>query len=271
MEDLISAGEKNESYINEGEDDSEVLISAQKIYLEGIEVYKGAIYELRQHLKSRDLSHIKTGLSMALEANRKLTEVQHIAKKKTQQLEETENFFKQQQMLTRNMSVHIFSTLNYIHSGSNISPEQSKNKREIFSITPLFDVLTKEEIEKILKRIKCKKYEKNGMLFNEGDKSTEVYIIKTGEIKLYKPLADNNIIEFPLLGTGDVFGEMGIITNAPRSLSAKVSSDIAEVYIISRDSFLHILKTYPDVNINMSRMLCERISETNKRLAEYLS
>ena len=37
----------------------------------------------------------------------------------------------------------------------------------------------------------------------------EVYIIKTGEIKLYKPLAGNNIIEFPLLGTGDVFGEMG--------------------------------------------------------------
>jgi len=271
MEDLISAGGKNKFYINEDEAGAEVLISARKIYLEGIEVYKGAIYELRQYLKNRDLSNLKTGLSMALEANRKLTEVQHIAKKKTQQLEESENFFKQQQMLTKNMSVHIFSTLNYIHSGSNIPVEQSKSKTDIFTITPLFDVLTKEEIEKILKRIKYKKHEKNTLLFKEGDKSTEVYIIKTGEIKLYKPLADNNRIEFPLLGTGDVFGEMGIITNAPRSLSAMVSSDIAEVYIISRDSFLHILKSYPELNLNLSRMLCERISETNKRLAEYLS
>ncbi|MEQ8223171.1 MAG: cyclic nucleotide-binding domain-containing protein [Candidatus Eremiobacterota bacterium] len=270
IEDLIEESDSNEEYVNDEETGSETLISAKNLYMEGIEIYEDAIYELKKYLKNRDLSHITDGLSMALEANRKLLDVQNIAGEKVQQLEESEKFLKQQQMLKRNMSGNIFSTLNYINPGNKVFAGQSRNKADIFSITPLFDVLTNDQMEKISGRIKHKRYEKNAILFNEGDNATEVYIIKTGEIKLYNPLVCDSKIEFPLLSTGNVLGEMGIITGAPRSLSAIVSSEKAELYIISRDDFMYILKSCPEVNINLSRILCERISETNKRLLEYL-
>lgn len=273
IEGLIGNNENTEQYGDEEETGSEALRTAREIYLDGIEIYEDAIYELRKYLKTRDISHIKNGLTLALKANRKLLDVQNITEKKARQLEEAECFFKQQQTVKKNMSGYIFSTLNYIHPGHNnrIVSEQMKNKTTVFSVIPLFDVLTKDQIEKISWRIKHRRYEKNDILFNEGDKAGEVYIIKTGEIKLYKPLECNNIMEFPTLHSGDVFGEMGVITDAPRSLSAVVSSEKSEVYIIYRDDFLYILKTYPEVNINLSRILCKRISETNKRLFEYLS
>jgi CRP-like cAMP-binding protein len=178
------------------------------------------------------------------------------------------------EVLRKNIETQIFSAFASIQksSDSNSFKEiKKKNKTDILPFIPLFRVLGKKQLDFVAKKFKLKKYKKGNVLFNYGDASDEVYIIKSGEILLYRDLDGMNMIEYALSFPGDVIGEMGVISGSPRSLSAGVYSDLAEAYAISKDDFLFILKKYPDLSLNLSKILCERIEETNRRLLDYIS
>ena len=58
---------------------------------------------------------------------------------------------------------------------------------------------------------------------------------------------------------------MGIVSEAPRSLCAKIISEKAELYVISKGDFIYMLKNYPKLRLNLIKILCERIYENNRR------
>lgn len=147
-----------------------------------------------------------------------------------------------------------------------------KKKSDLPGNIRLLKVLSGTDMEKLSSRIKLKKYDWNTVLFNEGDMADNVYIIKSGEINIYKAL-DNvgNIRDFSILTQGDIFGEMGVISETSRSLSAKVSSDRAELYVISKHDFLYMMKVYPDLSLNLSKMLCERINNNTEKLLHIIN
>ncbi|MEQ8191953.1 MAG: cyclic nucleotide-binding domain-containing protein [Candidatus Eremiobacterota bacterium] len=146
--------------------------------------------------------------------------------------------------------------------------EKSCNKIDIVKSTAFFNILSPGEIEKIVKRITLRRYEGQTVMFREGDRPDNVYIIKSGEIALYKE--KDKSVELVSLYKGDVFGEMAVITKEKRSLSARIKSQKAELYVITEDNFLSILKTYPSLCVNLSGILCEKIAEATNRLVNYL-
>ena len=91
------------------------------------------------------------------------------------------------------------------------------------------------------------------------------YIIKSGQISLYYN-KNQAVREFRTLDKGDILGEMAVISDNRRSLSASVLSDRAELYVISKDNFLYVLNHYPELNLNMAKILCDRINILTERL-----
>jgi len=146
---------------------------------------------------------------------------------------------------------------------------KAKNKTDILSFVPFFSPLSGKELEKLNPRVKMRKYEEGHVLFNEGDRSEELYIIKFGEVKIFKD-ERGNVKDYVTLRKGDMFGEMGIIGDVPRSFSAKVFSEKSEIYVIGRDDFFYMFRKYPELSLNFSKILCRRIEETNRRLLGYL-
>ena len=143
--------------------------------------------------------------------------------------------------------------------------ERSNKKSEILGSISLFSVLNQKELERICTRIKLKKYEEGTVLFNEGDRAEEVYIIKSGEITLYRIFDRWDERSIITLHKGDILGEMGVLSDAPRSLSGKISSSKAELYTISKDDFLSIMKLYHQFSFNLAKVLCYRIIDLNRR------
>ena len=143
--------------------------------------------------------------------------------------------------------------------------EQAKKKSDILELLPYFNELSGEKIEKISSRIKLRRYDRNTVLFNEGETARDIYIIKTGEIKLYKKI-NSHIIDIAGLNRGDMFGEMGVISDEPRTLSATVFSGRAELYVISGSDFLNILHNYYELRLKLARILCNRTEESCSRL-----
>ena len=149
--------------------------------------------------------------------------------------------------------------------------EKVKKKLDIVGLISFFNVLSPEQINKISAKIKLRRYDKDNMLFCEGDVSDNLYIIKSGEVSLYKTLdrVEEDIKDVVILTKGDMFGEMGIITETSRFLSAKIISEKAELYVISRDDFMYMFRKNGELSLNLARILCERIDEATRRLVDY--
>lgn len=80
-------------------------------------------------------------------------------------------------------------------------------------------------------------YQAGDLVFQEGDRGTEAYIVQSGEIEIHKSTGPGR--EDTVLGTlreGAIFGEMALIDDEPRMASA-VCSRAAVLRIIPIDVF----------------------------------
>jgi len=148
---------------------------------------------------------------------------------------------------------------------------ESRKKTDIVSAVPLFSVLPEKDLEKLSSKIRLKRFSGPSVLFNEGDSVDSVYIIKSGTVNLYKNLFQpGDIRDYLTLGKGEILGEMGVVSASPRSLSARVTEEKIEMYVIGKDDFLYMLRRYPELNINLIKILCRRIADTNRRLVSFI-
>ncbi|HKO10257.1 MAG TPA: cyclic nucleotide-binding domain-containing protein, partial [Alphaproteobacteria bacterium] len=58
------------------------------------------------------------------------------------------------------------------------------------------------------------------VIYREGDKSDFAYIIKSGRVEILKT-EDGEARQVTVLGDGDIFGEMGVVLDQRRSVTAK--------------------------------------------------
>ncbi|MFW6368725.1 MAG: cyclic nucleotide-binding domain-containing protein, partial [Spirochaetota bacterium] len=69
-----------------------------------------------------------------------------------------------------------------------------------------------------------REYPKGTMVFAESMPGQELYIIQKGSVKITKIVNDNEVL-LAVLKPGDIFGEMSLIENKPRSASAIAYED----------------------------------------------
>jgi len=105
-------------------------------------------------------------------------------------------------------------------------------------------------------------------IFAEGDISDHAYALESGEVEIYHE-ADGRVIRLNVLGAGDIFGEMGLVEERPRSASARALGPV-RARRIDRDGFLALFYQEPDAVIPVIRMLFERLRNMNDRLIDAL-
>ncbi len=109
-----------------------------------------------------------------------------------------------------------------------------------------------------------KSFKAGTALFHENDRSRELYIIQSGNVKIYK-MNGNREIEIAVLGKGAVFGEMALIDGKPRSASAKAVNDCS-VVIIDSETFNQKIAGVPSWFMSIIRMSSNKIRQANERL-----
>ena len=149
----------------------------------------------------------------------------------------------------------------------------SATKADIISFTPIFGVLSKSKIKKISPLLKTKKFKEDEVIFKEGVRSDELYIIRSGKVIIYKYI-DEGEQNFEVLATlckGDILGEMAVLDDQPRSAWAKTVAGPCELYCMNKKDFLDILQKYPEISLNLNKIYCQRLRATSKQLINYIS
>lgn len=95
-------------------------------------------------------------------------------------------------------------------------------------------------------------------LFSQGDASDVLYVVKEGEIDL---VHDGRLIE--TVGPGGIIGEVGVLDDGPRNVTAYARSD-CRVVPISENRFMFLVHETPTFAFNVMRIMAERL----RRMAE---
>jgi CRP/FNR family transcriptional regulator, cyclic AMP receptor protein len=101
-------------------------------------------------------------------------------------------------------------------------------------------------------------------LFHENDRSRELYVIQTGNVKVYRT-QNGREVELAVLGKGSVLGEMALIDGRSRSASAKALDDCT-VSIIDAEVFHDRIKGVPTWFMTVIKMTCQKIRNANRLL-----
>jgi CRP-like cAMP-binding protein len=115
--------------------------------------------------------------------------------------------------------------------------------------------------------LQLRKFTAGEALFLEGDPSDLAYIIRSGRVEILKetPTAP---IRLAVLGHGDVFGEMGLIDERPRSATARACEPVI-VAAIDRTEFMRLILHQPREVLGLIRALFERLRSMNRMLEGY--
>ncbi|MDR3012751.1 MAG: cyclic nucleotide-binding domain-containing protein [Chitinispirillales bacterium] len=112
-------------------------------------------------------------------------------------------------------------------------------------------------------------YLKNAVIFPEGEPGDELFIIKSGAVKIAKAAAEGGEILLAILQPGDIFGEMALMDASPRTASA-IAYENCQLRALSRDSFEQMIKTQPVLIARITTQLAERIWYIYKKLSNTL-
>ena len=108
-------------------------------------------------------------------------------------------------------------------------------------------------------------YPVESMVFCECQPGAELYIIQKGQVKITK-IVDNNEVLLAVLKVGDMFGEMALLENKPRSASA-IALEGTQLLAVNRQNFNQMVATQPQLIARLTTTLADRIWLMYKQLA----
>lgn len=107
-------------------------------------------------------------------------------------------------------------------------------------------------------------YSPNEIIFCEYEPGNEFYFIHSGRIRISK-LINNREKTLDVLTTGDVFGEMSILEQEPRSATA-IAMDHVKLLKFHRDNFDALLQGNPQLAYKLLLIFSKRIYDAKRRL-----
>ena len=107
-------------------------------------------------------------------------------------------------------------------------------------------------------------FEKDQMVFCENEPGNDLYIVQRGKIRITK-LINNAEVQLNIMKPGDIFGEMALLENKPRSASASALEE-AELLVINKQNFEVMTQKQPQLMTRIITILSERIWNAYRKI-----
>lgn len=110
-----------------------------------------------------------------------------------------------------------------------------------------------------------RKFARSEVIFHEGDPGDTLHLIASGQVglRVHTPLGDVAMVR--VLGPGEFFGELTVVSPGPRNATAVALSPV-ETRSLHRDQFDDLKQRHPDIG----RVLVEALVHEVRRLSGQL-
>lgn len=106
-----------------------------------------------------------------------------------------------------------------------------------------------------------KSYKKGEIIFKQGDPADCMYDIRWGSVGIYLNYGTSGEKMLAQLRGDDIFGEMGLVDEAPRSATAVALERETRVEVINRNTFSRYLRERPEKVIAVMQSMGKRIRD----------
>ncbi|RKP51508.1 Crp/Fnr family transcriptional regulator [Cohnella endophytica] len=133
----------------------------------------------------------------------------------------------------------------------------------------IFSDIPHDELQYITPLLKERHFKKNHVLIFENDESDEVYLIRSGMVKIYRIYEGKEIV-LSLTMAGDIIGEVEALSSDNHRISSIEALENVSAWLMQKQDFLQIVDKYPSVLRNAYKILVERTRMLN-RMIRYLT
>lgn len=128
----------------------------------------------------------------------------------------------------------------------------------------LFGTLSGDELARLRGMAQERSFAAGQEIFREGDAGDGLYVLQSGRVEISVLVRENTRHVFSQIAPGDIFGEMAVVEDQPRSASA-VSREGSTAYFLPRREMLELLAQSPALALGLMREISGRLREFNHR------
>ncbi|HOJ49973.1 MAG TPA: cyclic nucleotide-binding domain-containing protein [Spirochaetota bacterium] len=114
-----------------------------------------------------------------------------------------------------------------------------------------------------------RKYKPDTFIFCEHEPGNELHIIQQGKVKITKILGGREVL-LAVLKNGDIFGEMSILENKPRSASAIAYGGEVVTLAVNKENFSNMVVEQPKLATRLITILSDRIWSIYRQIKNIL-
>jgi CRP/FNR family transcriptional regulator, cyclic AMP receptor protein len=131
---------------------------------------------------------------------------------------------------------------------------------------PIFAGLSEEDLAAVAAVSVTRNFSAGEVVFREGDGGDTCFIVRSGLARAVRQHSDGRSITLSHFAAGDIFGELAMFDEEPRSATVDVIDDAEVVAIPGRD-MQRLMREYPEIAVKLNAALAQRLRATNERLS----
>src|SRR5579859_4229433 len=148
------------------------------------------------------------------------------------------------------------------------SPAMTEHEDQLARVS-FFDGLSREALSLIAQVTTEETHALGTRIFQYGDPGDRLFVILEGRVRISREVAGMGEEALAVLGPGEVFGEMSLLDESPRSADARVH-ERCRMLVITKEAFDDLLFFHKELAYevlwNCVRILSSRLRETNDKL-----
>jgi Flp pilus assembly CpaE family ATPase len=145
------------------------------------------------------------------------------------------------------------------------APGTTMRVTDLLRTMDIFEALPAEELEPIAQLLRERRLAETEVLCRQGEPGDALFIVTGGRIRLSTTDPSGNEKILTYFTDGQFFGEMALLSGAPRSATAIAETD-AQVLVLRKDAFDSLLASHPQIMREMLKVVSQRTKNTNQQL-----
>jgi CRP/FNR family cyclic AMP-dependent transcriptional regulator len=145
----------------------------------------------------------------------------------------------------------------------------ASSKLSVLRKHPYFADLEPDAFEQLCRYAKHSTLKRGTPIFAKGDPPTSLFALISGTVKISISSPDGRNAILNLIGPGEIFGEMALLSNWVRSADATANTN-CEMFTIDRREFVPFVRSQPTLAMKFIELLCERLRRTSDQVEQVI-
>ncbi|HEY9191977.1 MAG TPA: cyclic nucleotide-binding domain-containing protein [Methyloversatilis sp.] len=129
----------------------------------------------------------------------------------------------------------------------------------------MFGGLPDSCLEPVAKVANMRRVPRGSIVVRAGDKTDFVYLVLSGSLKVLVSDEEGREVILSMLGPGELFGEMGVLDDNPRSATV-VTVVPSDLIVIAKSDFKRVLQENFEVSMFIMRNLVARLRTADRKI-----